>query len=65
MADIRLYITQVHGVEVFDDRSVNVNAVCEVRGPVKIQMREDEFRWLHAQMTDIIRPWQKEEERGR
>jgi hypothetical protein len=63
--DTRIYVENVGAIRVYDDRSVDIDAVCQVRGPLKIQMKEDEFRWLFASMADIVRPWQQEEDAAR
>jgi len=61
MADIRLDIIEVLNVQQYADRSVDINAVDRVRGPIVIRMKEDPARWLWAQMADMVPEWRKED----
>ncbi|MFC9620238.1 hypothetical protein ACFTXM_09640 [Streptomyces sp. NPDC056930] len=61
MADIKLDITHVQGVQKYDDRSIDIVAVDRVRGPIVITMQEQEARWLWASMADMVPEWRKED----
>jgi len=58
---IKLDLLEIGAVQVYADRSVDVQAVDRVRGPIVIRMQEDAFRWLWAQTADIVPNWRDED----
>jgi hypothetical protein len=56
---IKLDILEITGFEEFADRSVDIQVVDRVRGPVVLRMQEDTARWLFALGTDKLTSWRK------
>lgn len=61
MAQIRLDLIQVGGIREYADRSVDIEAVDRVRGPIVIRMQEDEARWFFAQGMDQLTKWRSQD----
>ncbi|MET8880534.1 hypothetical protein [Streptomyces rubiginosohelvolus] len=61
MADIKLNIIEVRGIQENADRSIDVAAVDLVRGPITLHMDEDAFRWFGAVSADKVSRWRKED----
>lgn len=59
MAGIQLDLIEVHGVQQYADRSVDISAVDRVRGPIVIRMQENTARWLWASFADMVPEWRK------
>lgn len=59
MAQIKLDLTEVHGIRQYADRSIDVEAVDRVRGPIVVRMQEDTARYLWACFADMVPAWRK------
>ncbi|MFF4952256.1 hypothetical protein [Streptomyces chattanoogensis] len=62
MPQIKLDILEIGKVTTYADRSIDVDVVDRVRGPVVLRMQESEVRWLFASLADVVRPWQEVED---
>ncbi|MEU9560326.1 hypothetical protein [Streptomyces fumanus] len=61
MTGIKLDLVEVHGVQEYADRSIDIQAVDRVRGPIVLRMQEDQARWLWANFGDMVPRWRKED----
>jgi hypothetical protein len=59
VAQIKMDITEVRHIQQYADRSVDIHATDRVRGEIIIRAQEDEVRWLHAQLCDMVTAWRK------
>lgn len=57
MARIKVDLELVTNVRQYADRSLDIECVDPVRGPITVRLRESEARWLFASMADIVRGW--------
>lgn len=62
MPQIRIDLVEVLNVQQYADRSIDINAVDRVRGPIVIRAQEDAARWLWAQMADMVPKWRQEDD---
>lgn len=59
MAKLRL--TKVHMAQEAEERTVIVLAEDAVRGPVTIEIGENDARWLWADLNRTVRAWRSED----
>jgi hypothetical protein len=65
MAGIQLRITELQGIRVYADRTADIVAIDQVRGPVTISLDETSVRYLWASVMDgniPVEEWRREDD---
>jgi hypothetical protein len=59
---IKLSLEEVYNVVQYADRTIDIQARDSVRGDIVIRADEQGARWLHANLCDMVKGWNKNDD---